>query len=73
MQPVGGLGEDQAAGAFEDLVGHLFAAAGGEAVEEDGGGPGQGEEGGVDLIGASKTALRDSTSASCPMLAQTSV
>ena len=36
MEAVGGLGEDHAPGAVEDVAGHFLAAVGGEAVEEDG-------------------------------------
>ncbi len=50
MEAVFGFLEDDGLGAVDDFVGDFDAAVGGEAVHDDGGGRGGGEEGGVDLI-----------------------
>ncbi len=59
MEAVFGLVEDDGPAAFDDGIGNLFAAFGGEAMHEDGAGAGLIEEGVVDLIIAEGVAAFD--------------
>jgi hypothetical protein len=71
VEAVGRLGDDQAAGAVEDLGGDLLAAVGRQAVQEDHVGP-RAASSASSTRNGSKAARRNLGLASWPMLAQSS-
>ena len=73
MEPVLGLLPGEAAGPVEDVRGDLLTDVGGEAVERDGLGVGEGEEPCVDAVRLEIPEAAVAARSCQPMLVQTSV